>query len=369
MTPAKVYYTDLHAQLGTSLLQKLERLIRAAGIDGIDFEGRFTALKLHFGEEGNLAYLRPNYVKVVADVVKELGGVPFLTDCNTLYVGSRKNAVDHLNVAMLHGFGPMTTGCQVIIADGLKGTDEAVVPVPAGEYVREAKIGRAIADADIIVTVNHFKGHESAGFGGALKNLGMGCGSRAGKMEQHASGKPHVEEGLCRGCRVCARQCAHGAISFGAEGKAAIDHGRCVGCGRCLGACNFDAIQPPDSHSNQLLNKKIAEYAWAAVEGKPHFHISLVIDVSPYCDCHGENDIPLVPDVGFFASFDPVALDQACADACNRMPPMPGSVIEGSDPCCDRFASAFPDTDWEVALEHAETLKLGSRRYELVTVK
>ena len=177
MTPAKVYYTDLHAQLGTSLLQKLERLIRAAGIDGIDFEGRFTALKLHFGEEGNLAYLRPNYVKVVADVVKELGGVPFLTDCNTLYVGSRKNAVDHLNVAMLHGFGPMTTGCQVIIADGLKGTDEAVVPVPAGEYVREAKIGRAIADADIIVTVNHFKGHESAGFGGALKNLGMGCGS------------------------------------------------------------------------------------------------------------------------------------------------------------------------------------------------
>ena len=163
MTPAKVYYTDLHAQLGTSLLQKLERLIRAAGIDGIDFEGRFTALKLHFGEEGNLAYLRPNYVKVVADVVKELGGVPFLTDCNTLYVGSRKNAVDHLNVAMLHGFGPMTTGCQVIIADGLKGTDEAVVPVPAGEYVREAKIGQAIADADIIVTVNHFKGHESAG--------------------------------------------------------------------------------------------------------------------------------------------------------------------------------------------------------------
>ena len=369
MTPSKVYYTDLHVDPGTSLLQKLERLIRAAGMGEIDFRQKFTALKLHFGEEGNLAYLRPDYVKVVADLVKEWGGVPFLTDCNTLYVGSRKNAVDHLNVAMLHGFGPMTTGCQVIIADGLKGTDEGIVPVPCGEYVKEAKIGRAIVDADIIVSVNHFKGHESAGFGGALKNLGMGCGSRAGKMEQHASGKPHVEQPLCTGCRTCARQCAHDAISFGEYRKASIDHSRCVGCGRCLGACNFDAIQPPDSHSNQRLNQKIAEYSWAVLAGKPSFHISLVIDVSPYCDCHGENDIPLVPDVGFFASFDPVALDQACADACNRMPPMPGSMIQDSSPKEDRFTSAFPDTDWQVALAHAEKLGLGTRAYELVTLK
>ncbi len=201
MNPSKVYYTDLHVHGNTNLLRKLEKLIRAAGIENIDFANRFTALKLHFGEEGNLAYLRPNYVKVVADVVKSLGGVPFLTDCNTLYVGSRKNAIDHLDVAALHGFGPLTTGCQVIIADGLKGTDEILVPVPCGEYVQEAKIGHAIMDADIIISVNHFKGHEQAGFGGALKNLGMGCGSRAGKMEQHASGKPHVLEKLCTGCR------------------------------------------------------------------------------------------------------------------------------------------------------------------------
>jgi len=197
----------------------------------------------------------------------------------------------------------------------------------------------------------------------------MGCGSRAGKMEQHASGKPHVEQPLCTGCRTCARQCAHDAISFGEDRKASIDHSRCVGCGRCLGACNFDAIQPPDSHSNQRLNQKIAEYSWAVLAGKPSFHISLVIDVSPYCDCHGENDIPLVPDVGFFASFDPVALDQACADACNRMPPMPGSMIQDSSPKEDRFTSAFPDTDWQVALAHAEKLGLGTRAYELVTLK
>ena len=369
MEKSKVYFTDLHAQIGQNLLQKLRKLLLAAGIRDIDFNNKFVALKLHFGEEGNLAYLRPNYLKVVADVVKELGGRPFLTDCNTLYVGSRKNALDHLDVAMLHGFGPMTTGCQVIIADGLKGTDEALVPVPCGEYVKEAKIGRAIMDADIIISVNHFKGHESTGFGGAIKNLGMGCGSRAGKMEQHASGKPHVDQSLCTGCRACARQCAHGAISFGPDRKASIDHQKCVGCGRCLGACNFDAVQSPDNHSNDILNKKIAEYTWAVVHDRPHFHVSLVMDVSPYCDCHGENDIPLIPDVGFFASFDPVALDQACADACNKMPPMPGSVIEWCDPAHDRFSSAFPATNWEVGLEHAQELGIGTRDYELIQVK
>ena len=369
MEQAKVYFTDLHAHPGRNLLQKLRDLMLAAGIRDIDFANKFVALKLHFGEEGNLAYLRPNYLKVVADLVKELGGRPFLTDCNTLYVGSRKNALDHLDVAMLHGFGPLTTGCQVIIADGLKGTDETLVPVPHGEYVKEAKIGRAVMDADIVISVNHFKGHESAGFGGALKNLGMGCGSRAGKMEQHSSGKPHVAQELCVGCRACARQCAHEAISFGENGKASIDHGRCVGCGRCIGVCNVDAVQAPDNHSGDILNKKMAEYAWAVVNGRPHFHVSLVIDVSPYCDCHSENDVPIIPDVGFFASFDPVALDQACADACNKMPPMPGSVIEGCDPAKDRFSSAFPTTNWEVCLEHAQELGVGTRSYQLIRVK
>ena len=243
------------------------------------------------------------------------------------------------------------------------------MPVPRGEYVKEAKIGHAIMDADIIISVNHFKGHEQTGFGGALKNLGMGCGSRAGKMEQHASGKPHVAGRLCTGCRACARQCAHDAISYGGDGRASIDHGKCVGCGRCLGACNFDAIKPPSDHSCDILCKKMAEYAWAVLEGRPHFHVSLVIDVSPNCDCHGENDIPIIPDVGFFASFDPVALDQACADACNKMPPVPGSVIQDSDPAADRFTSAAPVTNWQVCLEHAEKLGIGTRSYELVTVK
>ena len=152
MEASKVYYTDFRCPVGTSLLDKLRRVCIAAGIKDIDMDGKFVAIKMHFGELGNLAFLRPNYAKVVADLCKEQGGLPFLTDCNTLYPGSRKNALEHLTCAQLNGFWPMTTGCQVIIADGLRGTDEAEVPVPNGEYCKTAKIGRAIMDADIFIS-------------------------------------------------------------------------------------------------------------------------------------------------------------------------------------------------------------------------
>ncbi len=211
MEASTVYYTDFRCPVGTSLTEKLRRLCIAAGIKSIDMDGKFVAIKMHFGELGNLAFLRPNYAKVVADLCKEQGGQPFLTDCNTLYPGSRKNALEHLSCAQENGFWPMTTGCQIIIADGLKGTDEALVPVEGGEYVHEAKIGQALMDADIVISLTHFKGHEQAGFGGAMKNLGMGGGSRAGKMEQHNAGKPHVAEKYCIGCGQCRRICAHGA--------------------------------------------------------------------------------------------------------------------------------------------------------------
>ena len=376
MQKSKVYFSDMRALPGTSLQEKLAKLIKRAGIGDIDFQGKFAAIKIHFGEPGNLAYLRPNWAKTVVDVVKELGGKPFLTDCNTLYVGRRKNALEHLDAAYENGFSPFSTGCQVIIADGLKGTDETIVPID-GEYVKEAKIGTAIMDADVFITLNHFKGHEQTGFGGALKNIGMGCGSRAGKMEQHYSGKPNVNKDKCRSCGMCAKNCAHGAISFDENRHASIDQDKCVGCGRCIGACNFDAIHPNNSSAEALLNKKMAEYAWAVVKDRPHFHISLVIDVSPYCDCHAENDVAIIPDVGMFASFDPVALDQACADACNRQNAMMGSLLDerikahGEDCACghDHFHMVSPNTDWKVCLEHAEKLGIGTREYELITVK
>ncbi len=368
MNPSKVYFTNLRTTMKSNRQQKLARLIKAAGIDQIYFEKRYAAIKMHFGEPGNLAFLRPNYAKTVADIVRELGGRPFLTDCNTLYVGGRKNALDHLNSAYENGFSPFSTGCHVIIADGLKGTDEALVPVNGGEHVKEAKIGQAIMDADVFISLNHFKGHEFTGFGGALKNIGMGCGSRAGKMEMHSAGKPFVKERKCVGCGLCTKNCAHEAITI-TDKKASIDHNKCVGCGRCIGACPQDAIREASDESNDILNKKIAEYSKAVLDGRPHFHISLVIDVSPFCDCHPDNDLPIIPDVGMFASFDPVALDMACADAVNRQPVMQGSMLSEVDHTGhDHFSAISPETNWIVCLDHAVKLGLGTKEYELIEV-
>ena len=224
-------------------------------------------------------------------------------------------------------------------------------------------------DADIFISMNHFKGHESTGFGGALKNIGMGCGSRAGKMEMHSSGKPYVKQSKCVGCKSCSKNCAHEAITFDDNRKASINHDNCVGCGRCIGSCNFDAINSPTDESNDILNKKIAEYSKAVLEGRPHFHISFVIDISPNCDCHRENDLPIIPDVGIFASFDPVALDVACAHACNKQPVIPGSYLEEKEHHThDHFINTHPETNWEVCIDHAVKLGIGNKEYELFEV-
>lgn len=368
MEKSKVYYANLRTSFTENLPQKLERLIKTAGIGSIDFTNKYAAIKMHFGEPGNLAYLRPNYAAVVVKVVQELGGNPFLTDCSTLYVGGRKNALDHLDTAYANGFSPFSTGCHVIIADGLKGTDEELVPVEGGKYVKEAKIGRAVMDADVVISLSHFKGHEATGFGGALKNIGMGCGSRAGKMEMHSAGKPYINKGACVGCGRCIKICAHDAPGI-RDKKASIDHNKCVGCGRCIGVCPMDAVCPATDESNDILNCKIAEYSKAVLDGRPHFHISLVIDVSPNCDCHAENDIPIVPDVGMFASFDPVALDMACADAVNRQPVIAGSQLDRMPHVHhDHFTDSAPQTNWKSCLEHAEKIGIGSREYELIEI-
>lgn len=374
MGKSKVYYTSFKTSFQENLLQKLRRLMITAGMKEIDFTDKYAAIKIHFGEYGNLAFLRPNYAKVMADLVKECGGKPFLTDCNTLYVGSRKNALDHIDTAYLNGFTPYATGCHVLIADGLKGTNETIVPIN-GEYVKEAKIGAAIMDADVFLTLTHFKGHEMAGFGGALKNIGMGCGSRRGKMEMHNDGKPQVSDvESCIGCGACFRICAHGAPVIENK-KARIDHEKCVGCGRCLATCPKDAISADSGTSIKRLNCKMAEYSLAVCQGRPNFHVSLICDVSPNCDCHAENDIPIIPDIGMFASFDPVALDVACADAVNNMPVIDGSVLsdniradgrhgEGHD----HFHMTHPDTEWKSCIEHAVKIGLGSDQYELIEI-
>lgn len=224
-------------------------------------------------------------------------------------------------------------------------------------------------DADIIISMTHFKGHESAGFGGVIKNLGMGGGSRAGKMEQHSAGKPFVQQEICVGCHKCEQYCAHDAVHV-TNGKSFITEEKCVGCGRCVGVCPVDAISPKWDEANTVLSEKMAEYTAAVVRNRPRFHISFVMDVSPYCDCHGENDMPIVPDVGIMASYDLVALDQACVDKVNAQPPMPGSMLdEAEEKSWDHFHTISPNTDWEAALKRAEQMGLGSRSYEIVAYR
>lgn len=376
MEPSKVYFTDFRCKVDESPATKLKRLIKAAGLGSIDMDGKFVAIKMHFGELGNMSYLRPNYAKAVVDFVKERGGKPFLTDCNTLYPGSRKNAIEHLYCAWENGFTPLTVGCPVIIGDGLKGTDDIAVPVKGGEYVKEAKIGRAVMDADVFISLNHFKGHESAGFGGAIKNIGMGCGSRAGKKEQHCNGKPEVNEALCKGCRSCMKQCANDGLEFNVETrKMHIVPENCVGCGRCIGACNFDAISFSEYAAVKDLNCRMAEYAKAVVDGRPNFHISLICDVSPSCDCHAGNDAPILPDVGMFASFDPLALDRACVDVCLKQTPLPNTVLTENMALpnfvnrCDHFDNTNPNSEYKTCLEHAYKIGLGNLDYETVPVR
>ena len=377
MEKAKVYFTDFRTVAnGDGLPNKLRKLIRKAGIEELDMDGKFVAIKMHFGELGNVSFLRPNYARAVVDVVKSLGGKPFLTDCNTLYPGSRKNALEHLYCAWENGFSPLSAGCPILIGDGLKGTDDVLVPVEGGEYVKEAKIGRAIMDADVFISLSHFKGHESTGFGGAIKNIGMGCGSRAGKAAQHNDGKPVVEEEDCRGCKLCMKLCANDGLVFDEQTrKMHVDHDHCLGCGRCLGACNFDAIHFVSDNANAVLNCRMAEYTKAVVTGRPNFHISLVMDISPNCDCHCENDAPILPDVGMFASFDPLALDQACVDACLKEKPLPNSQLGDNMRRAnffdwnDHFTNSTPESEWKSCLEHAEKIGLGTRDYELIVVK
>lgn len=368
MEKSKVYFTNFRTKPGKNILDKLRNLLISAGIKNIDFKEKFVAIKIHFGEPGNIAYLRPNYAKVVVSLIKELGGKPFLTDSNTLYTGRRSNAIDHLESAEENGFNKITTGCNIIIADGLKGTEYKEIEINK-KYCKTAKIGAAIADADIIISMSHFKGHEMTGFGGALKNLGMGSGSRAGKFEMHSASKPKINKENCVGCGMCIKSCAQHAISFDENRKADIDQNKCAGCGQCVAVCQHDGAKMYES--GITATEKISEYAYAVVKDKPNFHISFIMDVSPDCDCFDNNDLPIVPNIGIAASFDPVALDRACIDMVNKAPVIKGSILdevnykEGED----KFECIHEGTDWEAGLRHGVEIGLGNEEYEIINVK
>ncbi len=365
MNKAKVYFTGLRTDPGKNLLDKLEKLVTKAGMLDIDFNKKFAAIKIHFGEPGNLAYIRPNFAARIVNIIQKKGGLPFLTDCNTLYKGRRSNAVDHLLSAMENGFNPMAVGCNVIIADGVRGTDYREIEVNLNNC-KTAKIGSAIADSDIIISVNHFKGHEAAGFGGCLKNIGMGSGSIGGKLVMHSSSKPRIVRENCTGCGLCENNCAYDAVKLDSENRAVINYEKCVGCGQCIAVCRYDAAQV--NWNSKGLGEKIAEYALAVIKDKPNFHINFLMNISPNCDCWPNNDMSIVPDIGILASFDPVALDRASVDLVNEAPFIKESVVGGEEYGKDKFKLIFPNTDWKTGLDYAEKIGLGLQDYELIKI-
>ena len=372
MESSKVFFTNLRASAQNNLLDKMERIIKKAGLFKFDLDKKFVALKIHFGEPGNLAYIRPNYVARIVRLLYKAGAKPFLTDSNTLYSGRRSNAVDHIQSAMENGYNPISALCPVIIADGLKGTDYREIPLN-GKYCKAPKVGAAIVDADMIVSLNHFKGHEQTGFGGALKNIGMGSASVGGKLELHSTSKPIIDLENCTGCRICMNHCAHDAIRMNEDKKAVIDYDKCVGCGQCIALCQYDAASLADWGTPEALNCKIAEYTKAILDGKPHFHVNFIMNVSPDCDCWGFNDAAIVPDIGIAASFDPVALDRACADLVIKAQGLHGSRL--MDLCKgeiheqdDKFRIVHPNALWKTGLDYAEELGIGTQQYELITL-
>lgn len=373
MSKSKVFFTNLRTNAHSSLLDKLERLATRAGMLEMPLEGKFVAIKIHFGEPGNLAYIRPNFAARIVQMLRKAGAKPFLTDSNTLYSGRRSNAVDHLRSAMENGFNPISADADVIIADGLKGTEYVEIPID-GEYCKAPKIGAAVANADIIVSMTHFKGHEQAGFGGALKNLGMGAASIGGKLELHSNSQPKIDRDHCVGCGTCVGHCSQHAIHIDESRKAVIDYDKCVGCGQCVAVCQFCGAVLADGDTSERLNYKIAEYTEAVLKDKPNFHISFIMNVSPECDCWNHNDAAIVADLGILASTDPVALDQACVDMVKAAPVLPTNNVlheAHKDDCMegkDKFHIVHPDTNWEAGLEHAVKIGLGSRDYELINV-
>jgi hypothetical protein len=364
-----VYFTDLRTRPKRNLLDKVGELLSRAKMDRRIRKNDIVAIKLHFGEIGNCAFLRPVFLRTIVDRVGGVGARPFLTDTNTLYTGGRSNGVSHINTAIRNGFDYAVVGCPIIIADGVRGGSGVRVPI-AGDILHEVNIAREIVDADALIVVTHFKGHELAGFGGALKNMGMGCATREGKLSMHSSVCPRISVEQCKGCGLCVELCPAKAVSVSGK-KAVIRADQCIGCGECIVVCREGAIEAEWNEASDRFQKKMVEHAWGALKEKKEraIFLNFLMQISPTCDCYPHNDMPIVKDIGILASIDPVAIDAASCDLVNSEESVAGSAIKqplGKGE--DKFRSLFPGIDWTVQLGHAEKLQMGERAYRIVKI-
>jgi len=366
MQEALVYFIDMRASAKENLFSKIKKMLKKAGFYDFIKEGELVAVKIHFGEAGNLGYIHPRIVKEIINEIKKKKAKPFLTDTNTIYVGSRTNAVDHINTAISNGFAYACVGAPIIIADGLRGFSGEEVEINLKHY-KSVTIGKEILEADKIVCLTHFKGHEVSGFGGAIKNIGMGCATRSGKLSMHSKSAPYITK-KCKGCKLCIKYCPASAI-FIENKKAKIDEEKCYGCGYCLGVCPEDAIKMRWDESTKNIQEKICEHAYAVlkVRKKETFFMNFIINVSPACDCYSHTDRFIVPDIGICASYDIIAIDQASADLVNKEQGIKGTALkkafkEGED----KFKDLYPEVDWSIQLKYGEEIGLGTRKYKLV---
>ncbi len=370
MPPSDVFFIDFRASMQLNILAKLNILAIRAGLEGMIEVRNLVALKLHFGEKGNTGFIRPLFIRALVNQVKALGALPFLTDTNTLYAGSRGNSVSHMVTSIENGFAYSVVGAPVVIADGLRGASYKKIEINQ-ETIQTAFVGKEIAESDAIISIAHFKGHELSGFGGTLKNLGMGCAARKGKLQMHSKLSPVIKRDKCVGCGFCADHCAQGAIRLENK-KATMDTRKCVGCGECILICPEGLITIKWSNDMVLFQKKMAEYALAALTGKrsKSLFFNFLSQITPACDCAGYSDAPIVGDIGILASRDPVAIDQAAADLVNKSPAAQNCALHAScSPGEDKFKALYTNVNWEIQLKHAEKIGLGSRKYRLVTVE
>lgn len=366
---AEVYFANLRSKSERdNTSTKIRKLFDKANIKGIIGKDELAAVKMHFGEKGNDAYISPLYVRQIVDKIKEAGGKPFLTDSNTLYRGSRSNAVDHITTAIENGFAYSVVGAPIIIADGLRSKNSVEVEINKKNF-HKVKLALDIVDSDCMVVLSHFKGHEMAGFGGVIKNLAMGCASPSGKQQQHSRIKPRAGK-RCVGCGNCVCWCPVNAISI-SEKKAQMNPDLCIGCGECISACPIRAISPNwDTEISDFL-ERMTEYAYGVHKVKKGkiAYINFVMNVSPNCDCCGWADAPIVPDVGILASFDPVAIDQASFNLVNKQHGFHNSELKcNHEPGKDKFKGMRSNIDAEIQTIYGEKLGMGTRQYEIINI-
>jgi len=367
--PATVWFAPVRSVKKESLVKRAGHLLKLAGIKHAISDGDLVAIKLHFGEEGNTGFVHPVFVREVVRQVRKAGGKPFLTDANTLYRGKRANSVDHLTCAVRNGFSFATVNAPIIIADGLNGKDGVDVPISGFDHFDSVRIGSAAVHADSMVVVTHVKGHEATGFGGAMKNVGMGLGTRSAKQRMHSDLKPQVNAEKCTACKKCVKACPVHAIEIHHK-VAVIDYDLCYGCGECVATCAYGAIGIQWKTEPDAIQEKIVEHCAGALadkEGKV-VYISFVTNVSPDCDCWHFSDAPVVADIGVLASTDLVAIDQAAYDLVVQAAGLPGSLGEGMARGADKFTT-ITGIDGTGAMRYAEQHGLGSRAYELKTVE